>query len=250
MRSTPSTAAPTPATARSTPRGPSASGTFTLDPGGIQALARRAPAGRPSGCHRPLLERERRPLDLRRPRARRPRHGGQVPPPRWRGHRHRLRAAGRLLRAHARGLPGVHAGPDPRPGDRAARSGEAERLPRRASGDRRRAPEGHGQARPDHQLRHLGLPRAPRVRPGRRRRREALGPLHLGAGGGDRVPDRRAARRGRPRLPPGRDPGAAEDRHRTVHARVHPRQSRATPSTTRPRNGRASTRWSSSASSR
>ena len=36
----------------------------------------------------------------------------------------------------------------------------------------------------------------------------------------------------------------------SVHARVHPRQSRATPSTTRPRNGRASTRWSSSASSR
>ena len=63
----------------------------------------------------------------------------------------------------------------------------------RASRDRRRAPEGHPQARPDHQLRHLRLPRAPRVRPGRRRRREALGPLHLGAGGGDRVPDRRGS---------------------------------------------------------
>ena len=41
---------------------------------------------------------------------------------------------------------------------------------------------------------------------------------------GTGVPERRAGRRGRPRLPPGGDQGAAGRGHRPVHARVHPRE--------------------------
>ena len=67
---------------------------------------------------------------------------------------------------------------------------------------------------------------------------------------GDRVPDRRGARRGGPRLPAGGDPGAAGRRASRGSRSSSPSPTRATRSTTRPRNGRASTRWSSSASSR
>ncbi len=167
-----------------------------------------------------------------------------------RGHRHRLGAARRLPRAHARGLPGDDPRPDPGPGDRPAGSGEARRLPRRASRDRRRAPEGPAQARPDHQLRHLRLPRAPRLLPGRRRRRNALGPLHLGAGGGARVPDRRAARGRADATTCRRRSGSGSPTASRGSRSSSPSPTTATRSTTRPSNGRASTRWSSSASSR
>ena len=185
---------------RRLPRGPRQGdrlqGTFTLDPGGD-------PSSRaPRTC---------RATRSRRPSASRTRAGIPRPPD-----ADLLAGRGMAVKFHlpdgeatdivsvplvvffvrnARGLPGDDAGPDPRPGDRAARSGEAGRLPRRAPRDRGRAPEGHAQAGPDDQLRHLRLPGAPRFRPGRRRGREALGPLHLGAGGGDRVPDRRGAGR-------------------------------------------------------
>ena len=111
-------------------KGTICTGNLHGDPRGEGAVAGGTSARGPGRGHDPLLERERPPPDPGCRSTRRPRNGGQVPPPRRRGHRHRLGAARRLSCPHARRLPGADPRPDPGPGDRSARPREAGRLPR------------------------------------------------------------------------------------------------------------------------
>ena len=177
-----------------------------------------------------------------------PRHGGQVPPARRRGHRPGDGAAGGLHGPHPRGLPRLHAGPHPRPRDRPARPGQGDGLHRRAPRDRQRPPARPAEARPDHQLRHLRLQQPARLRPRRRRRRRALGPLPV-------APDSRASSTSA--TTSARRPAATTSRRRSASAwgpGERPSSGStscwpptATRSPTRPRSGRATARSSPSA---
>ena len=105
-----------------------------------------------------------------------------------------------LLRAHARGLPRVHAGAQARPGDGRARHGEGRRLastPRRCPRSRPRCSATRRRATPP------ASTTRPLVPLDRRRRRLALGALPLRARGRRADPRIEEAKARGPRLPPG-----------------------------------------------
>ena len=211
------------------------------DPGGPHA-------GGPGERDRAFLQRRRRSRRTRLRRPRGPRHGDQVLSPRRREDRHRGPEPSVLLRAHARGLRGVHAHARARARDRRAGHAEGRRLPRGAPGGAARDPvRARGQAAGE--LRDGRLQQHPLVRVGERRRRAALRALPLGARGrraGPRAGRGQGAGRG---LPPEGD-RRARARRRGLPPLPWCSPRRATRWTIPPSRGpRSARRWRLAASS-
>ncbi len=149
-------------------------GTFTATREAASLTRAAHMQGEPGARDGAVLERRWRPSHAR-PREGRPRARGQALPRRRQPDGPGVDHAAELLRQDRRGLPRVHAGPEAGPGDRAARHGEARRLPRGASGGASRDSVRALTAGPG-ELRAARIPRDPRLQVDRPGRDGALGP--------------------------------------------------------------------------
>ena len=202
----------TPIGAPCTPRGSSARGPSRPAPRPRRSHAPSTSRAIPSGAG-PVLQRRREARGPRR-RARGEGHGGEAASAGRRGDRHPRGHHARVRRADPGGVPRAAAAAGARSRDRAARHGEARRLPRRAPRVADGRP-GDPQQRAARELRHPHLLLAARIQARRRRGRGHLGPVPVASRGGRGDDHRRRGPRARPRLP-------SRGARRTASARARP----------------------------